>query len=139
MKRMKVIQMIAIVLIASILSCKKDTASGTPQVLSADPSNSQTGVARNKEIEFTFSQAMDSSTINNSTFTLMQGSTVVPGIVVYSGTKATFTPSAILVAGTSYTATITTGAKNLAGLSLASNSVLNFTTGGSSSTLAVVD
>ena len=116
MRTMKVLQMIAVVLIVSMLSCKKDSASG-PKVLSADPSQSQTGVARNKAIEFTFSEAMDPSTINNSTFTVMQGSTVVPGTVVYAGTKATFTPTAVLAPGTSYTATITTGARNLAGTS----------------------
>jgi len=138
MRTMKVLQLIAVVMIVSMLSCKKDSASG-PKVLSADPSQSQTGVARNNAIEFTFSEAMDPSTINNSTFTVMQGSTVVPGTVVYSGTKATFTPTTVLAAGTSYTATITTGAKNLAGASIPSNSVLNFTTGGSSSTLSPVD
>jgi len=138
MRTMKVLQIIAVVLIVSMLSCKKDSAGG-PKVLSADPSQSQTGVARNKDIEFTFSEAMDPSTINNSTFTVMQGSTVVPGTVVYAGTKATFTPTAVLAPGTSYTATITTGAKNLAGASIPANSILNFTTGGSSSTLTAVD
>ena len=139
MRTMKVLQMIAVILIVSMLSCKKDSTGGGPKVLSANPSQSQTGVARNNDIEFTFSEAMDPSTINNSTFTVMQGSTVVPGTVVYSGTKATFTPTTVLAPGTSYTATITTGAKNLAGTSIPSNSVLNFTTGGSSSTLSAVD
>jgi hypothetical protein len=82
---------------------------------------------------------MDSSTINNSTFTVMNGSTVVPGTVVYAGTKATFTPTNVLLPGTTYTATITTGAKNKAGESIPSNTILTFTTGGSASTLAVVD
>jgi hypothetical protein len=136
---MKVLQMIAVIMIVSILSCKKDSAGGSPTVLSADPASSQTGVARNKEIEFTFSEAMDPSTINSSTFTVMQGSTVVPGTVVYSGTQATFTPTTVLAPGTSYTATITTGAKNMAGVSIPSNSVLTFTTGGSSSILTAVD
>ena len=139
MRTMKVLQMIAVIMIVSMLSCKKDSTGGGPKVVSVDPGSSQTGVARNKEIEFTFNEAMDPSTINNSTFTVMQGSTVVPGTVVYSGTKATFTPTAVLAPGTSYTATITTGAKNLAGTSISSNAVLNFTTGGSSSTLTVVD
>jgi hypothetical protein len=139
MRTMKVLQLIAVVLIVSMLSCKKDSTSGGPKVLSADPSQSQTGVSRSNDIEFTFSEAMDPATINNSTFTVMQGSTVVPGTVVYSGTKATFTPTTALAAGTTYTATITTGAKNLAGTPIPANSVLNFTTGGSTSTLAAVD
>jgi hypothetical protein len=82
---------------------------------------------------------MDSSSINDSTFTLMQGSTNIPGTVTYSGTTAVFTPSAVLSADSTYTATITTGAKNLAGMGLVKNSVWSFTTGGSVSTLAMVN
>ena len=69
----------------------------------------------------------------------MHGSTAVPGTVVYAGSKATFIPSVVLLPGTTYTATLTTGAKNKAGVSIPSNSVLTFTTGGSASPLEVVD
>jgi hypothetical protein len=139
MKSMKIFQMIAMLVVGSMLSCKKsDSPAVNPRVVSTEPTNSLTGVARNKEIAFTFSEAMNSLTINNSTFTLMQGSTAIPGTVTYSGMTATFTPSNSLAASTSYTATITTGAKDLAGKSLASNKVWSFTTGGSTSTLAVV-
>jgi hypothetical protein len=82
---------------------------------------------------------MDSSTINNSTFTLTLDSKNVAGTVTYSGTTAVFTPSAALAADSTYTATITTGANNIAGMGLAKNSVWSFTTGGSVSTLAVVN
>src|ERR1700682_1243100 len=140
MKTKKVLQMIATLLIVSILSCKKDSATGgNPSVISTDPKSNLTGVPRNKEIAFTFSEAMDSSTINNSTFTLQQGSTPVLGTVTYSGTTAIFTPSTILAPGTPYTATINTGAKNKAGIGLAVNTVWNFTTGGNTSTLGVVN
>src|ERR1700686_4765953 len=140
MKSKKVFQMIAMLLIVSIISCKKDSTTGAnPKVVSTNPASNVTGVPRNKGIAFTFSEPMDSSTINNSTFTLMQGSTAVAGTVSYSGTTAVFTPSAVLAAGTPYTATVTTGAKNLAGVGLASNTVWNFTTGGSTSPLAVVN
>jgi hypothetical protein len=133
---MKVLRTIAVIMIVSMLSCKKDSTGGGPKVLSADPSQSQTGVARNKDIEFTFSEAMDPSTINNSTFTVMQGSTVVPGTVVYSELKQRLRR---LRTGARYfyTATITTGAK-MCWASIPSNSVLNFTTG-STSTLNAVD
>src|SRR5580704_12327075 len=116
MKTKYVLNVIAALLIISILSCKKDSGPGAiPKVVSTDPKNSVTGVARNKEIAFTFDQAMDPLTINDSTFILMQGSTVIPGTVTYSGTTATFTPTSILSPGTAYTATITTGAKSKAG------------------------
>jgi Ice-binding-like/Bacterial Ig-like domain len=137
---MNVFKIVPVLLLVTALGCKKtDSAAGNPTATSTTPLNNVTGVARNQGIEFTFNEAMDSSTINDSTFTLMQGSTNVAGTVTYSGNTAIFTPLVALAAATTYTATMTTGAKNLAGLGLSSNSVWSFTTGGSISTLAVVD
>ena len=110
-----------------------------PTVTSTDPLNNATGVTRNKIVAITFSEAMDSLTINTSTFTLKQGTTAVSGTVTYSDSTGTFTPSNILAAGTNYTATITTGAKDLSGNALAANTEWSFTTGGTTSGLAVVD
>jgi hypothetical protein len=59
---------------------------------------------------------MDPSSINSSTFTLMNGSTPVIGSINYSGVEATFSPITPLLPGTLYTATITTGAKDLEGM-----------------------
>ena len=50
------------------------------------------------------------------------------GTVNYTGTTATFTPAAVLANSTLFTATITTGAKDPAGASLAANFVWTFTT-----------
>lgn len=110
-----------------------------PLVGSTDPLSSAAAVSRNKVVSITFNEEMDPLTINATTFTLKQGTTSVAGAVTYSGTTASFTPSATLGAATSYTATITTGAKDLAGNPLAANTVWGFTTGGASSTLAMVD
>lgn len=99
-----------------------------PVVNSTVPQNNATGVELNKVVALTFSEVMNPLTINASTFTLMQGTAAVSGVVAYSGTTATFTPSVILVSDLVYTATITTGVKDLAGNSLAANSVLSFTT-----------
>jgi hypothetical protein len=110
-----------------------------PVVNSSDPLNNATGVAINKVVSTTFSKAMNPSTINNSTFTLKQGTTAVTGTVAYNGTTATFTSSNILVASTTYTATITTGAKDLAGNALATNNVWNFTTGSTTAAQGVVN
>ena len=101
-----------------------------PTISSTDPLNNATGVATNKVIGVTFSEAMNSSTISASTFTLKQGTTAIAGTVAYSGTTATFTPSSVLTAGTVYSATITTGAKDLAGNALAANTTWSFTTAG---------
>ena len=140
---MNVFKFLPVLLLVTALGCKKsDTAkntTGNPTVTSTYPNNNVTGVALSQGIEFTFSEAMNPSTINDSTFTLMQGSTQIPGTVTYSGTTAIFTPSAALTANSTYTATITIGAKSLAGLGLVKNSVWSFTTGSSISTLAVVN
>jgi len=99
-----------------------------PVVISTIPLNNAAGVELNKVVALTFSELMDPLSINASTFTLMQGTTAVSGVVAYSGTTATFTPSDLLVSGIAYTATLTTGAKDMAGNALAANSLLNFTT-----------
>jgi len=107
-----------------------------PTVTSTIPANSVTGVALNQKIAATFSKVMDSATITATTFTLKQGTTAIVGTVSYAGTTATFTPTANLTASLIYTATITTGAKDLAGNALASNFVWTFTTGTGSNTTA---
>jgi hypothetical protein len=52
----------------------------------------------------------------------------VPGVVTYTGTTATFTPSSVLAGNTVYTGAITTGAKDAAGNALAANYSWSFTT-----------
>ena len=86
-----------------------------PTVTLTVPANAATGVAINQKIAATFSEEMNPSTISTTTFTLKQGTTPVAGTVTYAGTTATFAPSSNLAANTTYTATITTGAKDLAG------------------------
>ncbi|RPH30065.1 MAG: DUF3494 domain-containing protein [Bacteroidales bacterium] len=112
-----------------------------PMVNSIDPLSNATGVARNKVVAITFSEAMDPSTITDLTFTLKQGETAVTGTVELNldRTTATFTPSNVLAVATIYTAKISTGAKDLAGNALASKTEWSFTTGGSSSVLAKVE
>jgi hypothetical protein len=99
-----------------------------PTVLSVTPANSATSVAVNSAATVTFSEAMSSASITTSTFTLKQGTSSVAGTVTYSGTTATFTPSAALAGGTVYTASITTGVKDAAGNSLAAVYTWSFTT-----------
>lgn len=110
-----------------------------PMVNATDPMHDATGVARNKVIGLTFSEEMDPSTINTTNLILEEGTNAVTGTVDYSGTSATFTPAAILASNTKYKATIKTGAKDLAGNALAANTVWEFTTGGSTSSLSPVN
>nr|NQU90406.1 Ig-like domain-containing protein [Bacteroidota bacterium] len=100
-----------------------------PKVNSTDPLNLATGVALNKVVSAVFSEAMDPLTITTTSFTLMTGATPVAGTVNYSGTTATFTPTSLLLSGNTYTATITTDAKNPAGIPIANDYVWKFSTG----------
>ncbi|MBK8404349.1 MAG: Ig-like domain-containing protein [Saprospiraceae bacterium] len=99
-----------------------------PNVIATDPNNGATGVALNKTITATFNMPMDPLTINGNTFTLKQGANTITGTVSYAGTTATFNPTSALLPNTIYTGTITTGAKNLAGIPIANNYVWTFTT-----------
>lgn len=101
-----------------------------PTVISVFPVSGTTGICPNTVVTATFNRAMNPSTINATTFTLVgPGNTAVMGVVTYSGSTATFTPSSALALSTLYTATITTGAQDTFGNALASNFVWSFTTG----------
>jgi len=103
-----------------------------PAVISTNPANNATGVTINQKITATFNEAMDPTTITSSTFTVTgPGGVAVPGAVTYvvAGSIATFAPNAALAPLTTYVATITTGAKDLAGNPLGSNYPWTFTTG----------
>jgi Ice-binding-like/Bacterial Ig-like domain len=107
------------------------TACAPATVISVAPPNNATGICPNTLATATFSEAMKSSTISTTTFTLTgPGTTPVTGVVTYvaSSDVATFTPTNPLALNTLYTATITTGAQDLSGSPLASNYVWTFTT-----------
>jgi hypothetical protein len=136
----------ALLLVAFVAGCNggNGTATSTdttaPTVISTLPANAAIGIAINSNITATFSEAMNSSTITTTTFTLIkQGTTTpVPGAVTYAGTTAIFNPTSNLAAGTIYTATVTTGVKDLADNALASNYVWSFTTGTTADTTAPI-
>jgi hypothetical protein len=111
----------------------------SPTVISTIPVNAATGVPLNQIVSATFSEPMNPATINGATFTLTgPGATAVSGLLTYVsiGNTLTFTPSANLAPSTLYTATIKTGAQDLAGNALASNYVWTFTTGTSTAATA---
>jgi len=116
------------------------TACAPPTVISVAPATGATGICPNTLVTATFSQAMQSSTINSATFTLTgPGLTAVPGTVTYvaSSDVATFIPTNPLALDTLYTATITTGAEDIAGDPLASDYVWTFTTSATACQAAV--
>jgi len=108
-----------------------------PTVLSTGPANGAAGVPITAAPFATFSEAMDSTTITGTTFTLFNstGGGIVAATVTLSagGTTATLTPSSSLAPSTLYRATITIGARDLSGNRLASDFTWSFTTGTGSS------
>jgi hypothetical protein len=119
---------LATLLVAFIAGCGQETVT-VPSVVSVTPAQGATGVVINTTITANFSMAMDPATLSASTFTVTGPSgTAIAGTVAYSGTTATFTPSAALAYSSVYTATITTGAKNPGGVSLLANYTWSFTT-----------
>ena len=104
-----------------------------PTVISTVPVRGAVNVSTNTRITANFSEAMDPLTINNTTFTVACPTGVpITGSVAYAvnGSVATFTPAAPgLPINTVCTATITAGAKDVAGNPLAAPYIWSFTTG----------
>lgn len=89
-----------------------------PAVKCNDPANQAVEVVLNKTISACFSQNMNPSTFNQTTFTLSNGSTPISGTITYIDSFVTFTPSINLISGTTYTAVLTTGVLSMDGISL---------------------
>jgi len=101
-----------------------------PTVTATIPTASAINVAVNSDVAAAFSESMDPSTINQTTFTVSSG-TAITGQVTYveAGRVATFDPTNDLAAGTTYTAVITVGAEDLAGNPAQQSFTWTFTTG----------
>ncbi len=97
-----------------------------PLVVLVNPVESAPGVAVTTSVNATFNEAMDPLTITTANFKVAG----VTGTVSYNAQSkvATFTPNANLAAGTTYTATVSTAAADLAGNALTVDKVWEFTT-----------
>jgi hypothetical protein len=105
-----------------------------PEIVSTVPKNLATGVPLNQAVSATFTKAMNPLTLTSSTFQLTQGGVLVPATITYDAVNliATLTPTAPLTASTTYSATVTNGATDLAGNPLGTTGAPNpwtFTTG----------
>ena len=140
MNRLKITQkpwsgFLALLLTAFVAGCGGGGGGGStadttaPTVSYTIPLDVASGVALNTNLTANFSEVMDAATITTATFTLKQGTTAVSGVVSTVGMTATFNPSSTLVANKPYTATVTTGAKDVAGNALTADKVWAFTTG----------
>ncbi|MBP7689031.1 MAG: Ig-like domain-containing protein, partial [Thermoflexales bacterium] len=102
-----------------------------PGVSATVPISTATGVSPYLPLSATFSEALDPATVTDATFTLDGPQGNVPGTVTYAGATrtATFALQGSLAAQTSYTATLSTSIKDLAGNTLVVPYVWSFTTG----------
>lgn len=116
-----------------------------PFVVGTNPASAESGVAISRTINVTFSEPMDPLTITTANFAVTgPGTTPVIGTVAFDANSntATFTrinhlttpvafhptPVSYLEPNTTYTATILTGARDMAGNALANNLTWSFTT-----------
>jgi len=99
-------------------------ASNAPTVTMVVPQTS--GVGTNREIAVVFSKPMAPASINTSTFSVAG----VAGTVTYDTVNqiAAFKSTAVYAVNTTYSATITTGAKDTSGTPLAAPFTFSFTT-----------
>ena len=118
---------LALLLVIFVAGCGQETVTA-PSVVSTTPANGATNVAINTPISAIFSMAMKAATITASAITVTGPGGAVAGAVTYSGSTATFVPSAALAYGTSYTGTITTGVANAGGTPPIADYVWTFTT-----------
>ena len=117
------------------VSTNSFTVSGTdttsPAVASTVPDNNAVDMTVNTLVTATFSEAIDDTTVDGTSFFVSDGVDNVVGTVSVSpdNTTVTFTSSAFLADNTAYTATLTTDITDLAGNPLAAEYTWSFTTG----------
>ncbi len=99
-----------------------------PTVTFTDPADGETDVLITKDIDLIFSEDMDASTVNTSSFLLKDSlNSAVSGTVNISGSNATFVPTSNLEYQETYTAMVTTAVQDLAGNPMAENYTWSFT------------
>jgi hypothetical protein len=101
-----------------------------PTVTSTTPLDGATSVTL---INASFSKPMNASTFTPATFGVSgPGGTQLAGAIAYDAPTqvVSFVPTAALVDGSAYVATLTTGVKDLAGNAMVANRVWSFTKGG---------
>ena len=147
MKINKLLTTLAISSIVLLAGCKNDdyvvkNGGPCPVVISTTPVSGATLVGRSKVnsiiaseqaarttiVTATFNKKMDPKTINESSFKV--NSTVpIAGTVTYTDSTATFTASSKFIDNTTFTARITTAAKDLMGNAIQADYVWTFSTG----------
>jgi serine protease AprX len=100
-----------------------------PEVLTADPAGSAIDVPGGASVAVTFSEAMDQdATAASFTLTKTDDAQAVTGALAWNAATLTLDPGVDLEASTSYTATVSIGARDVAGNALAASYTWSFTT-----------
>ncbi|MCG3116737.1 MAG: Ig-like domain-containing protein [Candidatus Manganitrophus sp. SA1] len=92
-----------------------------PQVAQMSPVGQEVSITPPPTIQATFSREMKESSINQSSFQVVNPAGAVPGTVSYANAVATFTPSTPILDNTLYRVTLTTAVEDLNGNPLPSN------------------
>ncbi len=101
-----------------------------PTVIATSPLDHAVNVPVNQRVLAMFSEKMTPASLNRVTFKVTKPSGVaIPGVVTYASGAVSLKPRYGLAPNTHYIATITTGAKDLAGNRMASDYVWSFDTG----------
>ncbi len=125
---------LVLLIVVFLAGCKKDDFQGEVvgvcPVVTTDPMDKAVDVVLGKTITATFNTSMNASTINNSTFIIKQGTTLISGKIgpATNGAVFTFDPDVDLLPFTTYTGTITTGAKDTLRTSMVADYIWTFTT-----------
>lgn len=123
---------IGLLLANFICSCGSVGSDGTdtiqPSIVSTTPANGANNIGVSNSITVTFSESMDSSTINTSTISMNKAGSNIAGTVTYAGNTATFTPSNPLTFNSAYAVTISGNVKDANGNNMPTNYTLSFTT-----------
>jgi methionine-rich copper-binding protein CopC len=133
---MKIVFRLSAVVVAAVLAgcpTSPPTTDTTPPTVSRTvPDRDALGVATNAKLTIDFSESMDMSSMSSTNIQLSKGTTSVSGTVSYDDSmhEAQLVPGAPLDENAEYTATVTTGVKDLAGNALASAWTWKFTTVG---------
>ncbi|HEU5114612.1 MAG TPA: Ig-like domain-containing protein, partial [Candidatus Paceibacterota bacterium] len=115
-------------------------SASAPTVASTSPANGATNVAYDRGVIVYFSEAMDSSTINSSSFQVSAGGSAVSGAFVYHPLQkaVVFYPYANFSPNTTVSVSLSTDIKDTSGNALANAYSMSYTTGSSASASSTV-
>ncbi len=100
----------------------------SPLITQASPANGSDDVSTNFVVQVRFSEEMDASTINASTFAVTDGVANVPGNIIVSGNTVQFYADSSFEYSTAYSIVVDGLVKDLAGNSLGQSAIFDFTT-----------